>query len=110
MADRTSEAFTLLAEIQAAIKVGDLNTLRRTSEALKGAVTSLLANQAFEAASTLERTLCKDDLARAQDACRRLREALNSLNANAAEHSGPIETPTSGPLETPTSGPIETPR
>jgi len=102
MADKTSEAFTLLAEIQAAIKAGDLNTLRRTSVALKGAVTSLLANQAFEAASTLERTLCEDDLARAQDAC--------TSGPIETPTSGPIETPTSGPIETPTSGPIETPR
>jgi HPt (histidine-containing phosphotransfer) domain-containing protein len=93
MADQTSEAFKLLAEVQAALKAGDLNTLRRSAEALKGSITSLLANRAFEAASTLERTLCEDDLARAQDACRRLREALSRLNESAAERSGPIETP-----------------
>ena len=93
MADETSQAFKLLAEVQAAIEAGDLNALRRTSNALKGSITSLLANRAFEAASTLERTLGEDDLSRAQDACRRLREALSSLNPSPAERSGPIETP-----------------
>jgi hypothetical protein len=91
--DQTSQALKLLAEVQAAIKAGDLDSLRHASEALKGSVTSLLANQAFEAASTLERTLGEGDLARAQDACRRLREALSSLNPSAAKRSEPIDTP-----------------
>jgi hypothetical protein len=91
--DQTSQAFQLLAEVQAAIKAGDLNSLRQASEALKGSITSLLANQAFEAASTLERTLGEGDLARAQDACRRLREALSSLNPSPSKHSAPIEIP-----------------
>jgi hypothetical protein len=91
--DQTSQAFQLLAEVQAAIKAGDLNSLRHASEALKGSITSLLANQAFEAVSTLEGTLGEGDLARAQDACRRLREALSSLNPGGSKHSAPIETP-----------------
>jgi hypothetical protein len=91
--DQTSQAIKLLAEVQAAIRAGDLNGLHHASEALKGSITSLLANQAFEAASTLERTLDEGDLARAQDACRRLREALSSLNLGAAKRSGSIETP-----------------
>jgi hypothetical protein len=101
MPDQTSQAFKLLAEVQAAIEAGDLKALRRTSDALKGSITSLLVNQAFEAASTLERTLSEDDLARAQDACRRLREALNSLDPNAAKSPSPMETPSSGPIEIP---------
>jgi hypothetical protein len=79
--DQTSQAFQLLAEAQAAIEARDLTALRRTSNALKRSITSLLANRAFEAASTLERTLSEDDLAGAQEACRRLREALSSLQA-----------------------------
>ena len=93
MADQTSQAFKLLAEVQAAIKAGDLKTLRQKSDALKGSITSLLVNQAFEAASTLEKTFSEEDLARAKDACQRLREALNSLDRNASKSTSPIETP-----------------
>src|SRR5579863_2444203 len=101
MADQTSQAFKLLAQVQAAIEAGDLKSLRQTSDALKGSITSLLVNQAFEAASTLEKTVSEDDLARAQDACRRLREALSSLDPNATKRSEPIEIPSSGPIEIP---------
>jgi Hpt domain len=93
VANETSQAFKLLAAVQAAIEAGDLNALRRSSDALKGSITSLLANRAFDAASTLEKTLCEDDLSRAQDACRRLQDALNSLNPGVAKRSEPIEIP-----------------
>jgi len=74
----------LLAEIQAAIRAGDVKTIRQTADALKACITSVLAKEAFEAASTLEKTLHEDDLTRAQDACRRLRDAINSLNPTQA--------------------------
>jgi hypothetical protein len=93
MADQTTQAFQLLADVQAAIEAGDLDALHRASNALKGSITSLLANRAFEAVSTLERTQGDDDLARAQDACRRLREALNSLHPSPAKRAATIETP-----------------
>jgi HPt (histidine-containing phosphotransfer) domain-containing protein len=75
-----TESLRLLAEIQAAISAGDVKAIRQTGDTLKGSITSVLAKEAFNAASTLERTLHEDDLASAQDACRRLREAINSLN------------------------------
>lgn len=69
----------LLAQIQIAIGEGDIATIRQIADALKGSLTSLLAKQAFEAASALENTLREEDLAHAQDACRRLHAALSSL-------------------------------
>jgi two-component system sensor histidine kinase/response regulator len=75
-----TESQKMLADIQAAIRAGDVKTIRHTADALKGSITSVLAKEAFEAANTLEKTLHEDDLARAQDACRRLQGALTSLN------------------------------
>ena len=69
----------LLEEARAAIRAGDINTMRHAAEKLKGSITAVLAKEACEAASTLEKTLSEGDLVRAQGACRRLREALNSL-------------------------------
>jgi len=74
------QSLKLLTEIQAAIRAGDLKTIRRTADALKSSITSVLAKEAFLAASALENTVREDDLANAQDACRRLRDALASLN------------------------------
>jgi HPt (histidine-containing phosphotransfer) domain-containing protein len=74
------QSLKLLTEIQGAIKAGDLKTIRRTADALKSSITSVLAKEAFLAASALENTVREDDLANAQDACRRLRDALASLN------------------------------
>jgi len=75
-----SQSLKLLVEIQAAIRNGAVKTICRTAEALKSSITSVLAKEAFLAASTLENTVHEDDLANAQDACRRLREALASLH------------------------------
>ena len=80
MSDQTTHARMLLAEVQAAINAGDLDTLRDSSNALRGLITALFANQAFEVASRLERALNEDDLLRAEDACRRLRETLTALH------------------------------
>jgi hypothetical protein len=80
MEDQTRQAMKLLSEVQAAINAGDLDALRHSSDALKGLITSLFANQAFEAASRLEKTLSEEDLQRAQNACQRLREALWALH------------------------------
>ena len=80
MSDQTTQALMLLAEVQAAINAGDLDTLRDSSNALRGLITALFANQAFEVASRLERALNEDDLLRAEDACRRLRETLTALH------------------------------
>jgi hypothetical protein len=80
----------LLAEIQAAIRAGDIEAIRHSAAALKGCITSALAKGAFEAATTLEKTLHEDDLSRAQDACRRLRDTINSLNPT---HRGKTEGP-----------------
>jgi len=80
MSDQTTHARMLLAEVQAAINAGDLDTLRDSSNALRGLITALFANEAFEVASRLERALNEDDLLRAEDACRRLRETLTALH------------------------------
>jgi hypothetical protein len=80
-----TKSLKLLAEIQAAIKASDVNAIRQTADALKGCITAVLAKRAFEAASTLEQTEHEDDLGRAQDACRRLRAAITSLNQTYAE-------------------------
>jgi hypothetical protein len=74
-----AESWKLLGEIEAAIRAGDLGTLRSTSETLKGTITSVLAQQAFEAATILENAQDEEDLARAHDAFRRLREAIQCL-------------------------------
>jgi two-component system, sensor histidine kinase and response regulator len=87
-----TESRRLLAEIQAAIRAGDVKTIRQTADALKACITAALAKEAFEAASMLEKTLHEDDLARAQDACRRLRDTINSLNPTHAGKNGrPVE-------------------
>lgn len=93
MEDQTRQALKILAEAHAAINAGDLVALRNCSAALKGLITSLLANQAFEVASSLESTLREEDLERARDACRRLREALAALHEAGAECLGSIDTP-----------------
>jgi len=69
----------LLVDIQAAIRAGDLETIRNRANALKGSITSMLAKEAFKAARALDETAHEEDLARVQDACRRLREAIKSL-------------------------------
>jgi CheY-like chemotaxis protein len=75
-----SQSLKLLSQIRAAISAGDVQTIRHAADALKGSITSVLAKEAFEAASTLEKTVDEDDLVRAQETCRRLREAVISLN------------------------------
>jgi Hpt domain len=74
-----ARCLVLLSEIQAAIMAGDVKNVRHGADALKGAITSVLAKETFGTVSTLENTLQGADLARAEDACRRLREALSSL-------------------------------
>ena len=74
------QSWELLREIEAAIQAGDAKTLRSASEALKGCITSVLAQQAFEAATMLEKALHEGDLDLAQEACRRLRNAINCLH------------------------------
>ena len=74
-----SQGLKLLLEIQAAIKAGDVKAVGRKADALKSSLTSVLAKEAYLAASTLENTTHEEDLAKARDACRRLREALASL-------------------------------
>jgi len=75
-----THSLTLLAQIQAAVRAGEVNTIRHAADALKGSITSVLAKEAFEAISTLEETVHEGDFARADDACRRLRAAISSLN------------------------------
>lgn len=78
--DALSRSQKLLEVIQAAIRAGDVDAIRETSEALKGSITSVLAREAFAAASTLEKAEHEEDLVRAEDACRRLQAAITSLN------------------------------
>jgi HPt (histidine-containing phosphotransfer) domain-containing protein len=78
--DVLNRSLKLLEVIQTAIRAGDVDTIRHTTEALKGSITSLLAREALNAAATLEKAEHEDDLDRAQDACRRLRAAIASLN------------------------------
>jgi hypothetical protein len=80
LSNALTESLRLLGEIQAAISARDVKAIGQTGDTLKGSITSVLAKEAFNAASTIEKTLHEDDLASAQDACRRLREAINSLN------------------------------
>ena len=80
-ANAFTQSVKLLAEIQAAIKAGDVKTIHHSADALKGSITSVLAKASFEAASTLEKAVHEDDLARARDACRRLRKAIICLNS-----------------------------
>jgi hypothetical protein len=75
-----TRCLTLLSEIQAAIEAGDVKKVRQGADALKGPITSVLAKETFGTVSMLENTLRGADLARAEDACRRLREAVSSLN------------------------------
>jgi hypothetical protein len=75
-----TQCLKLLGEVQAAIRTGDVKAIRQSADMLKGSITSVLAKEAFEVASTLEETMHEDDLARAQDACRRLRAAIASFN------------------------------
>jgi hypothetical protein len=74
------QSWQLLREIEAAIQAGDAKTLRSASQSLKGSITSVLAQQAFEAASMLEKGIDEGDLDLAQDACLRLRNAINCLH------------------------------
>ena len=78
--EANGECQKLLEQIQSAIRAGDASTIRHAANALKGPITSVLANEAFAAASVLENTLYECDLVHAQDACRRLRALVNSLN------------------------------
>jgi len=75
-----TRSLKLLDVIQTAISAGHVDTIRHTAEALKGSITSVLAREALTAASTLEKAEHEDDLDRAQDACRRLRATIASLN------------------------------
>ena len=92
MGDQTSEALQLLADVQRAIGAGDMDALRHSSDALRGLMTALLANRAFETAARLEKTLNEEDLEQALDACRRLRETLAALHPAGAK-IGAIDTP-----------------
>jgi len=92
MEDQTKHAFEILAEVDAAIKASNLGALRQTLDTVKACMISVLANQAFEAVSTLERTQDHNHLADAQKACRRLRQALLSLNPDATKPCGQAET------------------
>jgi hypothetical protein len=74
-----TRCLTLLSEIQAAISEGDVKNVRLGADALKGAITSVLAKETFGTVSMLENTLQGADLARAEDACQRLKDALSSL-------------------------------
>ena len=76
-----TQSLKLLETIQAAIRAGDVDAIRQTADALKGPVTSVFAKEAFIATSALERAERNDDLALAQDACRRLKGAITSLNS-----------------------------
>jgi hypothetical protein len=78
--DALTRSLKLLEVIQAAIRAGEVDTIRHTSEALKGSITSVLAREACAAASTLENSEREEDLVRAEDACRRLQAAITSLN------------------------------
>jgi|ERR1700733_2393888 len=78
--DALTRSLRLLEVIQTAIRIGDVDTIRHTAEALKGPITSVLAREALTAASTLEKAEHEEDLDRAQDACRRLQAAIASLN------------------------------
>jgi CheY-like chemotaxis protein len=86
-----TQSMRLLGEIQAAIVARDLRTIRDTSDVLKGSITSVLAKEAFEIASILEKTLHEDDLVRAQEACRRLRVAITNLNPSTSERQKTTE-------------------
>jgi hypothetical protein len=79
VADALSQSLTLLADIEIAIRTGELRKLHTLAEALRGPITSVLAREAFEAAGTLEKTMSDEDLFRARDAHRRLQDAINSL-------------------------------
>lgn len=81
------ESWELLGKIEAAIQSGDPTALHSAGEALKGAITSVLAQQAFEAASVLENTRDEDGLERALDTCRRLREAIQHLHPRRAKET-----------------------
>jgi len=93
MGDQTNQALKLLAEAQSAIDAGDLDALQHSSDALKGLITALLANQAFEAATRLEKTLREGDLEGALDSCRRLRDTLIALQPAGVECFGSTDTP-----------------
>jgi hypothetical protein len=70
----------LLEQIQTAIRAGDVSAVRQAADTLRGPITSVIANEAFAAASLLENTAHQSDLTRAQDACRHLRTLLQILN------------------------------
>jgi two-component system sensor histidine kinase/response regulator len=74
-----AQSLTMLGAVQTAIADKDLDAIRTQAGAMKGSITSLIAKGAFEAASILASTAQENDLARAEDACRSLREALTSL-------------------------------
>jgi hypothetical protein len=75
-----TRSLKLLDVVRSAIKAGDVETVRRTGDALKGCITSVLAREALIAASALEKAEHEGDLGRAQDACQRLQSAIASLN------------------------------
>lgn len=80
-----ADSVKLLSEIQAAIHTRDLNVVRQKADLLKGAITSVLAKAAFEAASRLESTFDENELAHAREACQRLEGAILSLHATVLE-------------------------
>jgi hypothetical protein len=79
--DPITRSLKLLDAIRAAIKAGDVDTIRHSGDALKGCITSVLAKEALIAASVLEKAEDEDDLGRAKDACQRLRTAITCLNS-----------------------------
>jgi two-component system sensor histidine kinase/response regulator len=74
-----AKSLSLLQTIETAIAGRDLEAIRVHAGAIKGSITSLIAKGGFEAASILASTAHEDDFARAEDAFRRLHDALTSL-------------------------------
>jgi signal transduction histidine kinase/CheY-like chemotaxis protein len=74
-----AQSLALLDGIEAAIANKDLKAIRTHAGAMKGAVTSVIAKGAFDAASILANTAQNDDLARAAEAFQCLDRALTSL-------------------------------
>jgi hypothetical protein len=95
--DALNRDLDLLRSIQTALAEGDIETIRQSADALRGSITSLLARHAFEAALALENSAREEDLSKAQDACRRLRAALNSFSPSGADQTKERAEPASVP-------------
>jgi two-component system sensor histidine kinase/response regulator len=78
-----AQSMTLFEDIETAIANRDLEAMRAHAGAIKGPITSLIAKDAFEAVSILSNTTQESDLPRAEDAVRRLNDALASLRGAA---------------------------